>query len=499
VILYGGVHLCDIALTKKCTDLRTDVNEDMIKPCIAFVIPRGEVIRNFVYSGITDMLRRRYRLVFFTVLPNATLEGYLRSKCDALYELKPLELTYKSRVIIEMGDLAHNKYLWSEASRVRWNMRDVEARGVKQKLLRTAKKQIAKLMATNSRLCWLDNLLFRVAATEPSVANYQKLLKKEKPSLVFNGSHVHAAIAYPLMQAAGLLHVPTASFLFSWDNLTSQGRIFPQTDYYLAWNERIKQDMLRIYPFVQANRVINTGTPQFHFHFDERFYLSREVFMQQLGLQAHDKYVLYSSGMSHHMPYEPEVAEGIADMLKAINPSLKLVVRTYAKDRFGVFDALKERRPDIIIPRVAWEPNFQTPLEEDQLFFTNLLRYCELGVNVASTISLELLMFDKPAINVGYNPPGRNIYPYDYARFYQFEHYKPIVDSGAVEVAWTPAEMANLIDANLKEPLRLSGKRKQMINTFFEVANGRDRLRSFDYFEKTFDVMLNGLREQSKA
>ena len=152
----------------------------------------------------------------------------------------------------------------------------------------------------------------------------------------------------------------------------------------------------------------------------------------------------------------------------SIDPNLKLVIRTYAKDRADVFTELEQRRTDIIVPEVKWEKNFFTPLEEDQIFFTNLLRHCELGVNVASTISLELCMLDKPAINIGFNPPERNIYPYDYTRFYAFDHYKPIVESGAVSVVPSPEELKNTIVKYLENPSWNADKRAALIEKFFE-------------------------------
>jgi hypothetical protein len=41
------------------------------KKTLAIVLPRGEAIRNFIYTGIVKQLQERYRIVLFTVLPNA--------------------------------------------------------------------------------------------------------------------------------------------------------------------------------------------------------------------------------------------------------------------------------------------------------------------------------------------------------------------------------------------------------------------------------------------
>lgn len=454
---------------------------------ICFIIPRGEVIRNFAYSGFLEQLKVKYELHIISITPNKQIREYLSNISDKFYELREEPLSHRHKYFIGLIDLAHNKYLWSEAAKVRWSMRDFEAKGLKSKTKRTFNKLLATSFATDGRLRFLENFLLKTARKEPTVINYYNLLSEIKPDLVFNGSHVHSKNAYPIIQAARLLKIKTCTFLFSWDNLTSQGRISPPYDHYFAWNSSIKRDMLRIYPTLKDNQVTVTGTPQFAFHFDETQYLSREKFLQSLGLKADEKYVLYSSGMSHHMPHEPDVAELLADQLAEINPNLKLVIRTYAKDQGDVFDALKDRRKDIIIPDVQWEKNYQTPLIEDQHFFTNLLLHCELGVNVASTISLELCMLDKPAINIGFNPPERNISPYDYTRFYKFDHYKPIVDSNAVTVTKSPAELKSVVVEYLKNPSLNKEHRSRLIQQFFE---GRLNKGVIDNFLRTFGELM---------
>lgn len=443
------------------------------KKILLFVISRGEVIRNFVYSDIAKQLKKDYHLIFFSVFPNATLQSYLKDNCDELHELEALQLNYAQRLLHEIIDLAHNRYLWSEAAKVRWNMRDAEATSFFEKFTRAIKKLVVLPLANNRALSLLEKLDLKLAANNKQVKSYRDKIKKIAPDLVFNGSHSHSKIAYPLLQAARLQKIKTAAFLFSWDNLTSQGRVFPPHDYYFAWNDKIRQDLMNIYPSTNKAHTFVSGTPQFSFHFDPKNFKPRLEFLQELGLAEKDRFILYSAGMSNHMPFEPEVAERIADIIYKTYDDIKLVIRTYAKDRYKVFEPLKKRRKDILFPEVKWEENFQTPLLEDQVFFTNLLYHCELGINVASTISLELCMFDKPAINVGYNPPGRDIYPYDYTRFYSFDHYKPIVDSSAVKVVASEVEMETAIATYLAYPTTDSTSRKKLIDDFFELdANG---------------------------
>src|SRR5262249_41794127 len=141
------------------------------------------------------------------------------------------------------------------------------------------------------------------------------LFQELKPALVFNGSHVHSRVATQVVHAARRVGIPTATFIFSWDNLTSQGRIVPPYDHYLVWNNEIREQLLQIYRAVRPEQISVTGTPQFDFHFRPQFHWSREEFCTRVGADPARPIVLYSTGMANHMPGEPRIVEGIADML----------------------------------------------------------------------------------------------------------------------------------------------------------------------------------------
>jgi hypothetical protein len=460
-----------------------------MKPKILIILPRGETIRNFIYTDIINDFSKKHHVTLYSIKPNEEIWNMLQNNCDELIELKKENFSYPYKLFFEIFDLAHNRYIWSEAAKVRWEMRDVEANTFRKKIIRNFKKSIARLLANQYMLEKLEKLENWLVKKESQVIDYFNFIKENNFQLVFNTSHAHATIALPVVYAANLAHVKTCTFLYSWDNLTSQGRVVPRYNYYFAWNSKIKNDFHTIYPHISENQVIVTGTPQFINHFNSEKILSKEKLYQKLGFSLDTKYFLYSSGMSHHMPYEPYVVERIADIIYQIDPKTKLVVRTYAKDKANIFEELKQKRKDIIIPIVDWEVNYQTPLISDQEFFIALMQNCIAGINVASTISLELCMLNKPAINVGYNPPGKNIFPYNYNRFYNFDHYKPIVESGAVQVAKNEDDMKILLNNTLSNPNQFEKERKKLILDFFE--NNLDEQVKNNFIDKLIEILNN--------
>jgi hypothetical protein len=467
-----GPGLLDMGIVEKLSESK--------RQRVVVILPRGETIRNFVYTNALDLVAQEADLTLLSVIPDEKFRDLLADRYKDVREMVESRDSWKVRITRDLLDVAHGKWLWSAAARERWRLRDLEADTLSKRFKRLGKKIASYPFASRAGLDLLSNIECRFSRASASTDRYAKLYERLKPSLVFNSSHIHSRIALPAVHAARRLGIPTATFLFSWDNLTSQGRIMPPYDYYLVWNEAIRDQLLSIYRTIRPEQVFVTGTPQFDFHFNEEFYWSREEFCRRVGAAPDRPLVLYSTGMAHHMPDEPLIVERIADMLggmKEFGPP-QLMVRVYAKDTTSRFEDLKGRRPDILFPPVPWESAWLTPRFEDNYILTNTLRHSALGINIASTISLEMCMFDKPVINVAYNPPTVARERLDNGRFYSFEHYRPVVESGAVRVAWSESEMEKMILDALANPHRDQSLRRAFINEMFgDTLDGRSAER----------------------
>lgn len=449
------------------------------RPIVA-IVPRGEVIRNFVYSGCFARIAERAELSLLSVVEDADVPEVFKDTRTRVYSLKPLTERWPVRFQREILDMAHGRWLWSEAAKERWRIRDREARSARERTTRVVKKALALPLANRFGLRLLSRSERLSSRFLMSSDDYTKLYRSIRPSLVFNGSHIHSTIATPAIQAAQWLGIPTATFIFSWDNLTSQGRIMLPYDYYLVWNEDLKRQLLQMYDRINPENVFVTGTPQFDFHFRPEFYWSREKFCAEVEADIERPIVLYTTGMANHMPGEPAIVESIADLLLEYPPEERpqLLVRVYAKDRTGRFEGLRERRKDILFQNVAWNASWLTPRSEDTYALVNALRHSALGINIASTVSLELCMFDKPVINVAFDAPGRNDLDLRNELFYSFEHYRPLVESGAVRVAYDLDSMRGLIREALERPDSLRTQRRDLIERMFgETLDGHSAER----------------------
>lgn len=439
------------------------------RPRVVAILPRGEAIKNFVYSGALERLSALAEVMPLTVVPNEAIYGGIREAFPLTRPLEEIRERAPVGYLRALLDVAHGRWLWSAAARERWRRRDFEAREGSSTGKRALSKALALPFANRAGLRALSAAERYASRALRTTDSYLAMYRELRPSLVFNCSHVHSANAVQAVQAAQWLGIPTATFVFSWDNLTSQGRILLPYDHYFVWTDDIKEQFLSMYDRVRPEQVHVTGTPQFDFHFRQELLWDRDEFCARVGADPSRPIVLYSTGMANHMPGEEVIVERIADTL-ARSPELRnaqLAVRLYAKDRTGRFDELRSRRRDIVFLPVEWEPNWLTPAPGDAQLLTNALEHCDVGINVASTISLELCIFDKPVVNVGYNPPGVDVAPIDYAIYYGFDHYKPLVERGAVDVAYSEEELRTLVAAALADPRAGSARRRRFLEGWF--------------------------------
>jgi hypothetical protein len=477
---------------RKTTDSRAQRAVAKRGAHLVAILPRGEAIRNFVYTGVLEEVRRQVEVTALTVLPSDEFEDLLRTCADDIYLLKEIEERRSVGTIRGLLDMAHGRWLWSEAAQERWRLRDMEASTTRLRVRRLLKKAASYPFANRAGLRLLSKAERTASRMLQTTESYTRLFSQLEPSLVFNASHVHSNVAMQAVQAAQWLRIPTAAFIFSWDNLTSQGRIMPPYDYYLVWNEALRDQLLQIYDSIRPEQVFVTGTPQFDFHFRPEFRWSREDFLSRVGADPARPIVFYSTGMANHMPGEPQIVESIAAMLRKINDlgSPQLLVRIYPKDQTGRFDQIKRSNPDVLFPTIPWESAWQTPRLEDAPLLTNMLRHAAVGINVASTVSLELCMFDKPVINVGYNPVGIETSEVDYSRYYKFDHYRKLVESGAVRVAASEDELQLMLRAALVDPDAYRLQRRALVKSMFgDTLDGYSNLRIADRLIKLAGVM----------
>jgi hypothetical protein len=354
----------------------------------------------------------------------------------------------------------------------KWAVRDIEAKGMKRKFKRIIEKILVLPFANRPALELFTKLENYLTLKLKRTQEFDEIYDRIKPDIVFNGSHIHGSASFLPVRVAHSKGITTAGFIFSWDNLTNRSRIFEPYDYFFVWNNGLKQQLLGLYPALEANNVLVTGTPQFDFHFKEQFRLSREELCRRLEIDPERKFILYTTGIDRHFPEEHRHVQSIINILHEMDMSERpqLVVRTYVK---GTSEEMKQLsnagNEDVVFPAVQWDERWFTPKYEDLEIYSSLIQHADMAINPASTVSLEFLMFDRPVMNIGFDPPGSNIEKeLRWERHILFDHYQPVAKSGATMIAYSLEEMREMIRSGIVEPERLHAEREAFTKAMFD-------------------------------
>ena len=310
-----------------------------------------------------------------------------------------------------------------------------------------------------------------------SLANHQvsracvKFLQTDPPDLLFF-THQRPPYVVPVVFAANKLKIRTGSFIFSWDNLSSKGRMAAPFDSFLVWSDLMKQELLYFYPKTSSHAVRVVGTPQFEPYVMAEYETDKSIFFQKYDLSSNKKIICYSCGDISTSRNDELYIESIATAIAEgkISEPVNLLVRTSPAEGSERFSFLKEKFPFIRWNYPDWfisrkdhpEPWSQrVPSENDLVDLRGILKFSDLSINMCSTMSLDFMLFDKPVINPVFGNEQNSLY--NDQRFLRYAHYEKVVESGAVAIVKNEEELLREINFSLENPNARLKEQKELI------------------------------------
>lgn len=311
----------------------------------------------------------------------------------------------------------------------------------------------------------------------------RRRLRELAPRLLWSTTST-SRFELPYVLAARDLGIPTLCSILGFDNLTTRSAL-PVFDRYLVWSDAMKRELLSLYPMVADADVAVTGTPQFDFHRRPACRWSREATLRHLGVPAGARYFLYAGGGESLMPEEPELVAELSRRMAA-SDALKdcwLVVRLHPQDDGRRWESLAgPGTKRVVSPAVEPQPDAEAwkrtrPEEQDRLISS--LLHAEACVNIASTISLDAAILDRPVIGIEFSGVPSSPREIMYAA-YGATHYRPIVASGGLELARSWDELLESMRLATSRPERLREARTRMVREVCGTVDGQSGRRVVD-------------------
>jgi hypothetical protein len=441
---------------------------------IVLLLSAGWGIRTFLQTDVLPELRRRARIVLFA---SPDLMPLLQARLGADIPIEPLH------------PFDPNVGAYGRAYRRRnhrfFRLSSTGSRQIKQadhrKTLSGRRRLVFDLLELEARLWPLRDGLPRerqlLLRDHPHAADYEQRLRAHGADLVIS-TLPHAHEEAPPVLVAQHLGIPTAAWINSWDNLTSKPAYFAAYDHYFVWGERMRAELLRYYPEAAGATVDVTGVPHFDWYRCDAMRMPREELCASYGFDPRRPLVLYGTATPHLSPAEHLVVRRLArDLAEAEALGFpQLLVRLHPGDAGGRF---RDWHPG---PSVALQVPGQRgrgrlggycpTLEENREFVSSIV-HADVVINLASTLTLDAALCDRPVVNIAFDlSPERSFQAVIDQYYTRYDHYRTVVESGAVRLARSSEELRHHIATCLQDPGLDREARRRLVELWCGPSDG---------------------------
>lgn len=436
---------------------------------LGVVITDGVGFRNFILSDFLKEAEASFdKVVIYSCLPISVYKGFVKK--SNVIELEVYKENFYTWFFMKLKEVAHlqlhRKDNFGIQDSYRINKRkSTSIRGYVKRLVFL----ITKFWHSEKwihRFYRLQQLTFK---NHSITKQYISLLAADDIDFLFF-THQRPPYIAPLIYASEQLTIPNGTFIFSWDNLASKGRMAGHFNHYFVWSDLMKSELLQFYTSVKDPQIKVVGTPQFEPYVLNRYEVPIHNFLSRFGLNPELKTICFSCGDVSTSKNDPLYIETIAQAIidNKVIDKINFLVRTSPAETPERFQFLKEKYPFILWNYPRWDLVRQdhqetwsqrVPNVEDMKDLRSILQYCDVFINMCSTMSLDAMCFNKPVINPVFGNADNGLY--DDQRFLKYAHYKRVAESDAVAIVKTPEELINDINISLKMPnVRLDAQQK---------------------------------------
>ena len=443
---------------------------------LGVVITDGVGFRNFIMTDFIAEAKENFdSVIIFSCLPKNVYDN-LNLNCT-IVELDVFEESFITWFFRKAKEVTHLQLHAKGNFGITDNLNSTKSkannpRGIAIRLLH----KWSKIMNSEKWVQRYNRLQQRTFHSHEITKKCQQLLEQNNISMLFF-THQRPPFIAPLIYAAEQLKIKTATFIFSWDNLASKGRMAGNFDFYLVWSELMKNDLLHFYQAVKENRISIVGTPQFELFIMEKYGYDKLQFAYKFKIDPNLPTILFTCNDASS-ENDPIYLEQLVNFIKngKLTKSVNIIVRTSPAEEPARFKAIAEKYPFIIWNYPDWKIKREghqeawtqrVPSIEDLNDLKSLMKYCDLCINVLSTITLDAFIFDKPVINPVYGNAANQMF--DDQKFLNYAHLSKLVESNSTAIVKNENEFLDAVNSILE---KIDSKQKER-ESFLKMQIGK--------------------------
>jgi hypothetical protein len=416
---------------------------------ILFTISTGWAIRNYIQTGVLSNLANSCELIILTKA------HFFECIADALHGID-----VKIEVIETFEETLSWRYLRQSKKKIHLHRFESTTEEVWERYVqRPIYQRVGALIIRGlGRLLGYDHFFSSIEKIGLFLfknSKLDKLVKEYAPDIIFL-THQANSFDEQLYYLAKGNGIKLMYMVLSWDHLSSKVYLGSYFDKIFVWNDWVAEEILS-HSGYKRNEVEIVGIPQFDVY-SEKPSVTYADWCLQFEFDSNKKTILFSTMPQVRHDQQHLIIEEIAEKINcgAIE-NCQLLIKCHPFDDWQVYSHLKKYGKIISIIKAnvkssadqdKWIPSKNFMIES-----RDALYYCSVNINIFSTITIEAALFDKPIINIGYDPRPdivKNRIPC--IKYYEFKHFKPIVSLNASVLVVSGIQLVNEINNALINP-----------------------------------------------
>jgi hypothetical protein len=434
------------------------------------------VDRVFVHTNLIETLNRYGETIVWAVSRGDDQNSSVWENSLARVEDFPHVEPFKAFPYIYLRRL--NEFVWDFRHQIPTRMSvEQHIRDKNQLASVRALKFPARALAMCHAEQLLENRLEKLLLSYPRSAEAEKRLREMRPSvIVVTGAFQFEQPA--IFAAAKKLGIPTLAYIPSWDNITTKNRMVFKYDGYLVWSEQTKRELHQYYPASKSAPVYVVGAPQFDIFFQKDYYDTREEFCLIQNLDPDLPIVVYAIGSPNFLQEYHGAVELAKRIVAGEVGKVQMLVRPHPiHDNAALSKVFDQYAPHVRLQRThnAGKAVAERTQDERQIReWINTFRHADVLVNLASTVTIDAALFDRPVVNLDFDPqPGQADQELINDINHRWNHFKPVAESGGVRLVKNYDELIAAVLSYLQDPAFDREGRERIVRHVCEFADGK--------------------------
>lgn len=323
--------------------------------------------------------------------------------------------------------------------------------------------------AVRTAVRWLDFLLVRNTL-------YAEVFDAYRPDIVFL-AHLFEEPEIHILREAKRRGITTIGFINSWDKLTERAMIRLLPDHAVVFND-LNRDELIVHNEMDPRRIFVGGIPQYDMHIRGNV-STREDFFRRIQCDPARKLVVYATNISMYSDSDWQTIDLLHELNRAgaFGETLNILVRFRPTDLIDATELKKRPHVHYDYPGVRLSAGWGVDWDMDKTEEAHLrdtLHWMDLLICYSSSLTVDAVLFDKPVININFDPRESANSAQERIRFYNYtkEHYAKALASGGIRLVQSEEELIQWVRRYLKDPAADAAGRKRLVEEQCQFLDG---------------------------